>query len=141
MRLSPVALALVLLAVAILLVFWQRNSAPVTRLKELISAFADKVEAGVNKLGLRLIVGWRRFYAMYSMWAFAAVGTAPDLYNLAVSTGMLDGQSAPVMLTRLINTIAFIGAASKLIEQKKLAAERDKAAITTAKEESDSSRL
>jgi hypothetical protein len=69
----------------------------------------------------QLIEGYQKFYAMWSMWAFAIVGAAPDLYNLAVQYNLLEGDSAPAQLARIINTIAFLGAASRMIKQNKLA--------------------
>lgn len=140
MKVSPIALALVFLAIVVALIYWQRKSVAIQKVKNFFSAIADKVEFAVNKLGFQLIAEWRKFYSMYSIWFYAALGTAPDLYNLAVSTGMLDGASAPVILTRIINTIAFVGAASRLIQQKQLTLAREKAEAGT-KEESDSSRL
>lgn len=85
-----------------------------------LSALGDKIEAGLNKIGLELVAEWRKFYTMYSVWFFAIVGAAPDLYNLALQSGLLTGASAPPLLTRVIAIVSFVGAASRLIKQKKL---------------------
>lgn len=70
-----------------------------------------------------LIEGWKKAYAMYSIWFFAILGAAPDLFNLAVENHLVDSGAAPALLARIINIIAFVGAASRLVKQKALAAE------------------
>lgn len=89
-------------------------------LRATISAGADKIEAAVNKVGLELVDGWKQFYKMYSMWGYAILGASPDLYNLAVSSNLISGADAPALLVRIINLIAFFGAASRIVKQKKL---------------------
>lgn len=84
------------------------------------SALGDKIEAGLNKIGLELVTEWRKFYTMYSVWGFAIVGAAPDLYNLALQSGLLTGASAPPQLAHIIALISFFGAASRLVKQKHL---------------------
>lgn len=84
------------------------------------SALGDKIEAGLNKVGLELVSEWRKFYTMYSVWFFAIVGAAPDLYNLALQSGLLTGASAPPLLARIVAIISFVGAASRLIKQKSI---------------------
>ncbi|BAW19174.1 hypothetical protein [Ralstonia phage RP31] len=74
-------------------------------------------------LELELIDGWKKFYAMYSIWFFAILGLLPDLFNLAIQNGVITSASAPELLTRAINVIAFVGAASRLVKQKVLASE------------------
>jgi hypothetical protein len=68
----------------------------------------------------QLVDEWRRFYTMYSIWAFAIIGLAPDIYNLAVQFNMVSGDNAPAALARVINMIAFAGAVLRLVKQKKL---------------------
>lgn len=77
---------------------------------------------------LELVDGWKRFYAMASIWAFAIIGLAPDIYNLAVEFHIVDGGAAPAFLTRLINVLAFAGAVSRLVRQQVVtaAAEADR---------------
>lgn len=65
-----------------------------------------------------LIDDAKKFYKLYSIWFFALLGLAPDLYNLAVSYHMLDGATAPALLSRIINVVAFVGAAARLVQQK-----------------------
>lgn len=75
------------------------------------------------KFKLELIAEARKWYTMYSIWFFAALGCLPDLFNLAIQNGLITSASAPVLLTRVINLVAFVGAASRLVKQKALAAE------------------
>lgn len=72
----------------------------------------------MNPLNIRPVDNWKKFYKMYSFWFFVLVGAAPDLYALATSMGVLQGQDVPEALTRIINTLAFMGAASRLVQQK-----------------------
>jgi hypothetical protein len=78
-----------------------------------------------------LIENWKTFYKMYSMWAFVILGLTPDLYNLAVQYHMVDGSSAPAALAGMINTLAFAGAALRLVKQKKLEADMAEASEHT----------
>ena len=68
----------------------------------------------------------RLWYRMYSVWFFAILGLLPDLYNLAVQSHLFEGDAAPVVLARIMNVIAFLGAASRLVQQKVLAEEKEK---------------
>lgn len=62
---------------------------------------------------------WKKAYTLYSMWFFVLLGMAPDIFNLAVSMNVIDSASAPAILSRLINLIAFLGAVTRLLKQKK----------------------
>jgi len=87
----------------------------------------DGFEALLAKFKLELVAEWRKFYATYSFWFFVILGGLPDFYDLVVSSGMLDalgGTSVvPPFLTNSIKTIAFLGAATRFIKQKKVEAE------------------
>lgn len=82
----------------------------------------------MNPLNFRPIDNWQKFYRMYSFWFFVFLGAAPDLYTLATSMGVLEGQDVPAFLTRIINTLAFLGAASRLIQQKSVQVKAEQAA-------------
>ena len=69
---------------------------------------------------IELVDEWRKWYAMYSIWAFVLLGALPDIYNLAVQFNLLTGDNAPALLARTINTVAFLGAVSRMVKQKKL---------------------
>lgn len=66
------------------------------------------------------IADWKKAYTFYSMWAFALLGVAPELFDLAIQYSLIDSAAAPVLLSKLISIIAFIGAASRIVQQKKL---------------------
>lgn len=67
---------------------------------------------------LELIANWKKAYAMYSMWAFALLGLTPQLFDLAVQFNLLDSETTPAVLAKLINIVAFVGAASRIVQQK-----------------------
>ena len=69
---------------------------------------------------IELVKEANKWYAMYSIWAFILLGAIPDLYNLAVQFNLLAGDDAPAFLARTINMVAFMGAALRLVKQKKL---------------------
>lgn len=67
---------------------------------------------------MQLIEGWQKCYRFYSMYFFAMLATAGDLYNLAIQFNLVDNGQAPDVLCRILNVIGFMGAASRLIKQK-----------------------
>lgn len=75
---------------------------------------------------LELIANWNKAYKLYSMWFFVILGLAPDIFNMAVQMGVIDSTGAPAILTRIINTIAFLGAVTRLVKQKQLELEQPK---------------
>lgn len=89
--------------------------------------FFDQIEAIFSKAGLELVAEWRKFYATYSFWFFVVIGGLPDFYDMLLSSGMIEmlkGDSAmPSVVTNAIKTIAFLGAASRFIKQRKVEAE------------------
>lgn len=74
---------------------------------------------------IELVDEAKKWYAMYSIWFFAILGLAPDLFNLAVENHLIESGSAPALLARMINIVAFVGAASRLVKQKVLTAEAE----------------
>lgn len=74
----------------------------------------------------------KQFYKLYSIWFFAILGLMPDLYNLAVANQLVDGGSAPAFLARIINVVAFTGAAMRLVKQKVVAEQAAKEAEVVA---------
>jgi hypothetical protein len=65
-----------------------------------------------------LIDDWKQAYSFYSMWAFILLGMAPDIFNLAVQYGVIDSAAAPAVFARIINTVAFVGALTRMVKQK-----------------------
>lgn len=72
-------------------------------------------------MNLQLVDGWKKWYAMYSIWFFAAAGMAPDIWNLVVQSGLLTGAESPAALNRIMNVIALGGAIFRLVQQKVVA--------------------
>ena len=71
---------------------------------------------------IQMVDGYKKFYAMWSMWAFALLGLAPQLFNMAIEFNILTSEQAPELLARAINYIAFFGAVSRLVKQQVLTA-------------------
>lgn len=84
------------------------------------------------KFNIVLVDDANKWYKLYSIYAFIAIGLAPDLYNLAIETGYLTAETAPAALSRLINTMAFIGGALRLVKQKKLELDAEEIAKANA---------
>ena len=69
---------------------------------------------------IELVDEWRKWYAMYSIWAFILLGALPDVYNLAIQFNVISGDNAPANLARTVNMVAFLGALGRMMKQKKL---------------------
>lgn len=82
-----------------------------------------------------LIDEWRKWYKMYSVWAFIILGASPELYNLAIQFNIISGESAPAFLARIINLIAFFGAAGRMLKQKAVELEAERLAKERAEAE------
>ncbi len=65
-----------------------------------------------------LIPNWKQAWKLFSVQGFAIVAILPDIYNLAIAYGVLEGMAVPAEFDRLVKTIAFLGAVSRLIKQK-----------------------
>lgn len=85
---------------------------------------------------IQLIDTAHKWYTMYSIWFFAALGVMPDVYNLAVQFNLVQGDSAPAQLSRIINLVAFFGAVSRLLKQKKLSMEQEAIIVQKIERES-----
>jgi len=69
---------------------------------------------------IQLIENWNQWYKMISMYAIIVLGLLPDIWNLAISFGLLEAAAAPKQLAYTINLVAFIGAVGRLVKQKAL---------------------
>lgn len=58
----------------------------------------------------------------YSTWALAAILGAPELYQMAALTGMLNDASMPASIMTPIRIVAGIGLVLKFVKQQKPAA-------------------
>lgn len=58
------------------------------------------------------------WYKMYSVWFMALLGMLPDIFNLAITSGLFSAENAPEKLSYLMKVVAFLGIVSRLIKQK-----------------------
>lgn len=72
-------------------------------------------------LKLQLVDGWRKWYRMYSIWFFTALGMIPEIWNLVVQSGLIDSSQSPAALNRMIQLIALGGGIFRLVHQKVVA--------------------
>lgn len=77
---------------------------------------------------LELVEEWQHAWKLYSMWIFALIAVAPQLYDLAVQYHIVVAGAVPDLFGRIINIIGFVGAASRIVKQQKIAAKLEKAA-------------
>jgi hypothetical protein len=81
----------------------------------------------MNFLQLQLIPEWKQFYKMYSVWFFVLIGCAPELFDLAIQYKIIEEAATPALLGKAVSTLAFLGAASRLLKQKALEAQQAEA--------------
>lgn len=74
-----------------------------------------------NSLDKVLVSDWRNAWKFLSLWFFFILGMSPDLFQLAVDFGLLKGEDVPAAFAKLVNYVAFIGAATRLIDQAAIA--------------------
>jgi hypothetical protein len=63
------------------------------------------------------VENWKESYKWLSMYAFVIIGLLPDIFNLAITTGVLEAESAPATLNYTIKVVAFLGAVGRLVKQ------------------------
>lgn len=69
--------------------------------------------------GKYLVENWTDGWKFASVWVYVVIGCAPELYNLALTYGMVEG-TLPEMFSKVVSMLAFLGAASRLLKQKSL---------------------
>jgi hypothetical protein len=67
---------------------------------------------------LTLINEWRQAWKLYSVWIFALVLAGPDIFNAAVSAGLISADHVPALFGRLVNIVGFVGIVSRIVKQK-----------------------
>lgn len=67
---------------------------------------------------LTMIADWRKAWKLYSVWIFSLLLALPDLYNAAISSNLITADHVPVLFSRLVNIIGFVGIASRIVKQK-----------------------
>ena len=58
------------------------------------------------------------FYKIAAVWIFILLGAFPDLYNLAVSTHVINATALPPKITFAVNVLSFLGLATRLIKRR-----------------------
>lgn len=70
------------------------------------------------KIELTLIDDWKKAWKLYSVWIFALVLAGPDIYNAAVTAGLISADHVPALFGRLVNIVGFVGIVSRIVKQK-----------------------
>lgn len=65
-----------------------------------------------------LIDEFRECWKMLSIWTFALIGVAPDLYSAIVAMGWLQDESVPPSFVWALRGLAVAGIVGRLIRQK-----------------------
>lgn len=72
----------------------------------------------MKKFELVLIEDWRKCWKLYSVWFFAILMAAPELYNAAISAGLLSQEQVPGLFSKLMSLVSFLGLVSRVVAQK-----------------------
>ena len=69
---------------------------------------------------LKLIENWTQFWKMRSIQIMALLAVMPEILQLAVEMGVLDAEDAdvPAFFNKALKIGLFIGAVSRLLQQK-----------------------
>jgi len=68
-----------------------------------------------------LIEDWTSAWKFISMWIYAIIGAAPQLYNLAIQHNLYSADSVPLAIANFISLMAFLGSAGRVVKQQMLA--------------------
>lgn len=68
-----------------------------------------------------LVADWRKSYKFLSIWFFLILGLSPQLFQLAAEFGLLKAENVPAAFAQMVNWIAFLGAAMRIIDQAAIA--------------------
>lgn len=66
-----------------------------------------------------LVDEWKHCWKMISLWMFALIGVAPDLYSGIVAMGWLQDENVPQAFVWTLRGLAVAGIAGRLLKQKK----------------------
>lgn len=67
---------------------------------------------------LTLIDDWQKAYKLYSVWFFIILGSLPQIWDTAVSSGLLDTPLIPPAFKALVGTISAIALVARLVKQQ-----------------------
>lgn len=70
------------------------------------------------KLEMVLIEDWRKMYKMYSVWFFALLMAMPELYNAAITAGLITQDQVPGFFSKIVSLVSFLGLCSRIVAQK-----------------------
>lgn len=65
-----------------------------------------------------LIKDWKGAWKLASMWVYLLVALSPEIFQLAVQSGLLEAGEVPQLFARAINLLGLIGMISRLVKQK-----------------------
>lgn len=66
-----------------------------------------------------LVDDWKRAHRMISVWVYALIGIAPDLYSGVVAMGWLQDESVPPLFVWTLRGLAVVGIAGRLLKQNR----------------------
>lgn len=75
----------------------------------------------IELLDKYLTENWKKSWKFISLWVLLIIGLSPELYNLAIQYKIVEPGSIPTFFNDLIKTLAFLGAAGRLLNQKAIA--------------------
>lgn len=67
-----------------------------------------------------LVNNWREAPKWFSTWIFILIALSPELYQLAVQYEIVGPGNLPAIFQKLINWVGFLGAVSRLADQKSI---------------------
>ena len=75
-----------------------------------------------------LVDDLHKWYKMGSIWFFALLALAPQIYDLATQYHLVSGGDLPGFFVHAVNIVGFVGAITRLIKQKSLEIARQQGA-------------
>lgn len=75
----------------------------------------------------KIIAEWKHALKFYSVWAFALLTVAPDIYQMARAAGLLEADGMPQIAAWMVRGLALAGLVSRFVKQTKPADDSDQA--------------
>lgn len=72
-----------------------------------------------------LVDDWVSAWKFASVWMFVLIGCAPELYNLSIQYNLVEAGAVPELFSKAVSMMAFVGAASRVVRQKRVEMEAD----------------
>lgn len=67
-----------------------------------------------------LVDDWASAWKFASVWMFVLIACAPELYNLSIQYNLVEAGTVPELFSKAISMMAFVGAASRVVKQKRV---------------------